>query len=77
MSNLFDRFARCRRARRIVGWVGLALVLPFAIWLLLAALQLAPSLVAVFGVPGLRMPAAVVISGLLIAAIGFWDYDND
>ncbi|WP_237068095.1 hypothetical protein [Microbulbifer guangxiensis] len=76
MKNLFDRFARSRRARRLVGWVGVALVIPFAVWVPLSALQVVPSMVEVFGVPGLRFPASVVISGLLIAAIGFWDYDN-
>lgn len=77
MKNLFDRFARSRRARRLVGWTGVVLVVPFAVWLPLSALQLVPSIVEVFGVPGLRIPATVAISGLLIAAIGFWDYDDN
>ena len=77
MRNLFDKFARSRRARRWVGRCGVLLAAPFGVWLVLGLLQMVPSMVEVFGVDGLRIPASVVISGLLIAAIGYWDYDSD
>ncbi|WP_346838330.1 hypothetical protein [Microbulbifer sp. SAOS-129_SWC] len=77
MKNLFDTFARSRRARRLVGFGGLLLVLPIVLWLPLGWLGLVPTMVAVFGVSGLRLPAGIVVAGLLIAAVGFWDYDRD
>lgn len=57
--------------------LGLLIVAPLALWLPLGWLGLVPSMVEVFGVPGLRAPASIAILGLLIAAIGFWDYDAD
>jgi len=75
VKNLFDSFARSRRARRLVGLGGLLAVVPFVLWLPLGWLGLVPGMAAVFGVPGLRIPAAIVVAGLLTAAVGFWDYD--
>ena len=58
--------------RRLLGYLGIATALPWAIWLLVGQFGWVPSLVAVFGVPGLRIPASFAIAGLLVAAIGFW-----
>ncbi|MBB5211811.1 hypothetical protein [Microbulbifer hydrolyticus] len=58
--------------RRWLGYAGLVVVLPWAVWLVLGLFGWAPSMVAVFGIPGLRIPASIAIAGLLIAAIGFW-----
>jgi hypothetical protein len=58
---------------RILGYLGVVIALPFFVWLPLGFLKSVPSLVDVFGVPGLRIPAAFTVAGLLIAAIGFWD----
>ncbi|MBN8429504.1 hypothetical protein JF535_01445 [Microbulbifer salipaludis] len=58
--------------RRWLGYLGLALVLPWVVWCLLGLLGVVPSLVTVFGIPGLRIPASVAIAGLLIAALGFY-----
>lgn len=77
MKNLFDKFARSRRVRLWVGRCGLLLAAPFAVWLVLGLFEAVPSMVQVFGVEGLRIPASLVISGLLIAAIGYWDYDAE
>jgi hypothetical protein len=77
VKNLFDKFARSRGARHWVGRFGLLLVVPFAVWLVLGIFGAVPSMLQVFGVEGLRIPASVVISGLLIAAIAYWDYDAD
>jgi hypothetical protein len=58
---------------RILGFIGVLMALPFFFWLPLGALQNVPSMIDVFGVPGLRIPASITVAGLLIAAIGFWD----
>jgi len=44
---------------------------PFFLWVPLGLIGLAPSMIDVFGIVGLRIPAAVTIAGLLLAAIGF------
>jgi len=60
--------------RRILRVLGIAMVLPFLIWLVLGWLPGIPSIVDVFGVTGLKIPAGIVIGGLLLAAIGFEDF---
>ncbi len=56
---------------RITGLLGLAIAAPFFLWVPLGLTGLTPSMIDVFGVVGLRFPAAVTIGGLLLAAIGF------
>ncbi len=56
---------------RAAGFLGVAIAAPFFIWVPLGLLGLTPSMIDVFGIAGLRFPAAVTISGLLLAAIGF------
>ncbi len=58
---------------RVIGWVGVVVATPFFLWLLLGGLGVTPSMVEVFGISGLRIPAAVTITGLLLAAVGFHD----
>lgn len=60
--------------RRILRVLGIAMALPFLIWLAVGLLPGIPSIVDVFGVTGLKTPAAIVIAGLLLAAIGFEDF---
>ena len=62
-----------RRTLRVLGYCGVLMALPFFIWLPLGFLPFVPSMVDVFGVPGIRTPAAVTVAGLLLAAIGFRD----
>jgi hypothetical protein len=57
--------------RRALGFLGIVAALPFFAWLPIGLLDSVPSMVDVFGIPGLRIPASVAIGGLLIAAIGF------
>lgn len=57
-----------------VGWIGIAMAAPVFVWALLGLLPGIPGMVEVFGIPGLRIPASVAVGGLLLAAIGFWDY---
>ncbi len=57
--------------QRALGWLGLALAAPFFVWAPLAAVAPVPSMIDVFGVVGLRIPASITIAGLLLAAVGF------
>ena len=59
------------RGLRALGWVGVALAVPFFAWVPLAFISPLPSMIDVFGVVGLRIPASITIGGLLMAAIGF------
>ena len=59
--------------RRVLASVGILLALPFFLWVPLGWVELVPSMVDVFGVVGLRIPASLTITGLLIAAIAFWE----
>lgn len=56
---------------RIAGWAGVVIATPFFIWAPLGLTGLVPSMIDVFGVVGLRIPAAVTIAALLLAAVGF------
>ncbi len=56
---------------RFIGFLGVAIAAPFFLWVPLGLTGLTPSMIDVFGVVGLRFPAAVTISGLLLASIGF------
>ncbi len=63
-----------KRIRRGLGFAGVAAALPFFLWLPLGWLGLVPSMVDVFGVTGLRIPASIVVGSLLVAAIGFHEF---
>jgi len=56
---------------RAVGWAGVLVAVPFFVWVPVAWVGLAPSMIDTFGVVGLRIPASITIGGLLLAAIGF------
>ena len=60
-----------RRLLRLAGWIGILIAAPFFIWVPTALIGLVPSMVDVFGVVGLRIPASITIGGLLLAAVGF------
>ncbi|NBB93349.1 MAG: hypothetical protein GVY32_09295 [Gammaproteobacteria bacterium] len=64
-------FTPRRPIRRAIGWFGIALALPFFVWLPAGFVPGVPNLIEVFGITGLRTPAAVTIAGLLLAAFGF------
>jgi|TARA_B110000971_G_C20039246_1_gene516515 hypothetical protein len=55
----------------LAGWVGVIIAAPFFLWVPLGFTGLIPSMIDVFGVVGLRIPAGVTIAGLLLAAVGF------
>ena len=58
-------------ALRVAGWIGVVVATPFFLWVPLGFTGLIPSMVDVFGIVGVRIPAAVTIAGLLLAAVGF------
>ena len=60
-------------ALRGLGVVGLAVSVPFVLWFVLGLLGVVPSLVQVYGMEGLRIPASCTVGGLLAAAAGFHD----
>ncbi len=62
-----------RRSRRALGWLGLAIVAPMALWLPLGFVPGIPDMIDVFGIEGLRTPAGLAVGGLMLAAIGFHD----
>jgi hypothetical protein len=64
-------FTPRRRMRRTIGWIGIVLAAPFFIWLPAGFIPGVPNIIEVFGIAGLRTPAAVTITGLLLAAFGF------
>ena len=64
-------FTPARRVRRAIGWFGVLLAAPFFLWLVAGLLPGVPSMLEVFGLVGLRTPAAFAIGGLLLGAFGF------
>lgn len=62
------------RIRLALGRLGLLAAALMFLWLPLGWLGVVPSLIEVFGVSGLRIPAGVTVGGLLLAAIGFNDF---
>ena len=61
---------RWQRGARVAGPLIAATM---TLWFLLGILGFAPSLIEVFGAPDVKIPAAIVVAGLLIAAVGYWD----
>jgi len=62
------------RIRLVLGISGLLAAGVVFLWLPLGWLGFVPSLIEVFGMQGLRIPAGVTVGGLLLAAIGFNDF---
>jgi hypothetical protein len=55
----------------LAGWIGVIIATPFFLWVPLGFTGLVPTMIDFFGVVGLRIPAAITIAGLLLAAVGF------
>ena len=73
MTALFERPAYLSRLRFSLGVVGIVVAAAFFIWLLAGWFEWVPSMVDVFGVAGMRTPAAITVAALLLAAISFWE----
>lgn len=61
-----------RRLRQL-GALGAITAAVLLAWLPLGLLEFVPSMIDVFGVAGLRIPASVAVGGLLLAAVGFYE----
>ena len=59
---------------RFVGIAGVSVASLMMVWFLFGLTGIIPSMIEIFGVPGLRFPAGIAISGLLAASIGFNDF---
>lgn len=73
MKALFDRPADLSRLRFSLGVLGIVVAAVFFVWLLAGWLGWVTSMVDVFGVAGVRTPAAITVGALLLAAIAFWE----
>ncbi|WP_444918679.1 hypothetical protein ACJJI5_01165 [Microbulbifer sp. EKSA008] len=74
---LLAGYFRSKKVRLTVGWTGLSIAGVFFMWGILGFIPFIPSMLDIFGVLGLRIPAALTVLGLLMAAIGFWEFDED
>jgi len=73
MTALFERPRQLNRVRLSLGLLGVVVASVFFIWLLAGWLGWVPSMVDMFGVEGMRTPAAISVAGLLLAAVSFWE----
>ena len=60
--------------KKVSRALGIAMALPFFIWVVLGLIPSVPSIVDVFGIDGLKIPTSIVIAGLMLAAIGYEDF---
>ena len=74
MTALLKRPVYLGQFRFYLGVLGILVAVAFFVWLLAGWFDWVPSLVDVFGVEGLRTPAAITVGALLMAAIAFWEY---
>ena len=72
-TNSLSRASAGHPIRRMIGWLGVVLATPFFIWLPLGLVPGIPNMMDIFGISGLRTPAAITIAGLLLGAIGFFE----
>ncbi len=70
-ASLADHKRSNVSALQVAGWIGVVVAAPFFLWVPLGFTSFIPSMIDVFGIVGLRIPAAVTIAGLLLAAVGF------
>lgn len=73
MKLLFERPAYLRRLRIYLGVLGIVVAAAFFVWFMAGWLGWVPDMVDVFGVSGMRAPAAITVAALLLAAISFWE----
>jgi hypothetical protein len=68
---LFDCPENMSHIRIFLGVLGVTVAAVFLTWLLIGWIGWVPAMVDVFGVAGMRTPAAITVAGLLLAAIAF------
>jgi hypothetical protein len=59
------------RFRFLMGSAGLIAAILMLVWLITSLLGLTVSMIDIFGIEGVRIPAGIAIGGLLLAAVGF------
>ena len=59
------------RFRVVLGTIGLVSAFAMLIWLITSLLGLTTTMIDVFGMTGIRIPAGIAIGGLMLAAVGF------
>ena len=57
--------------RNLIGTIGLIAAALMLVWLVTSVLGFTVSIIDVFGMEGIRIPAGIAIGGLLLAAAGF------
>ena len=74
MKALFERPKQLNRVRLFTGLLGVVVAAIFFMWLLAGWFGWVPSMIDVFGIEGMRTPAAISVAALLLAAVSFWEY---
>jgi hypothetical protein len=59
------------RFRFLMGSAGLIAAILMLVWLITSLLGLTVSMIDIFGIEGVRIPAGIAIGGLMLAAVGF------
>ena len=57
--------------RILMGSIGLIGAILMLVWLITSLLGLTVSIIDIFGMEGIRIPAGIAIGGLILAAVGF------
>ena len=57
--------------RMLIGSIGLIGAILMLVWLITSLLGLTVSIIDIFGMEGIRIPAGIAIGGLILAAVGF------
>ena len=57
--------------RILMGSLGLIGAILMLVWLITSLLGLTVSIIDIFGMEGIRIPAGIAIGGLMLAAVGF------
>jgi len=70
---LFQRPEQLTRLRLSLGLLGVVVAAAFLVRLLAGWIGWVPGMVDVFGVEGMRTPAAITVAALLLAALSFWE----
>ena len=60
--------------KQVLRFSGLAVAVPVFVWVPLGLIPGVPSIIDVFGIDGLKLPAGIAIGGLLLAAVGFEEF---
>lgn len=68
------RRSRFEAVKTVARLLGICLAGPMFVWFFIGMLPIVPSIIDTFGVANLRIPAAIAIGGLVLAAFGYEDF---